>query len=352
MSTSETSSMGSKDLQIQNTTFIVIDFEWNQPISWIKTSIDPKTLPGEIIEIGAVKVTFKDGEWTLSKPFHRLIRPIRYTVLNKSVARVINKVSSDLKSGDRFDRAYMDFMTWCGTNFVICGWGNSDLGILKSNLRLHGKSSDIGHMFLDIQPLFSRLAEDSLRQRSVEYAVDFFSISKQQDFHEAHRDAHYTAQILKQLLLISPSNTDFTSVTDANKIYEIVSQFIYDPDLNVKTSYNTELQLTWPKCFSQARAQAIFCPACGEPLIEDLAWFRIKKSAFSIWRCEKHRWIRGRMRMKKNLVGKIYATVDIQLINPAEIRKVQERHGEYLQFGPDGKPNEAVALPGTTEENK
>ena len=349
MSTSETSSMGSKDLQIQNTTFIVIDFEWNQPISWIKTSIDPKTLPGEIIEIGAVKVTFKDGEWTLSKPFHRLIRPIRYTVLNKSVARVINKVSSDLKSGDRFDRAYMDFMTWCGTNFVICGWGNSDLGILKSNLRLHNQNSDIGHPFLDIQPLFSRLAEDSSRQRSVEYAVDFFGIAKRQVFHEAHRDAHYTAQILRQLLLLAPEKTDDELVLNIENTLEIVEKFIYNPDLNVKINFNTDLFFTWETCFSNARKLSLACPACGATLIEELAWFRVKKSAFSLWRCERHQFIRGRMRMKKNPVGKIYATVDIHLIIPSEIRKIQEKHMEYLEFGTEGKPKDIIEKPSDPE---
>ncbi len=344
MSTSDTNISGSKEDHIRNTTFIVIDFEWNQPISWIKTSIDPKILPGEIIEIGAVKVSFNEGEWILSKPFHRLIRPVCYTVLNKSVARVINKVSSDLKCGDRFDKAYKEFMSWCGSDFVICGWGNSDLGILKSNLRLHGQNSDIGHPFLDIQSLFSRLAEDSSRQRSVEYAVDFFGITKRQVFHEAHQDAHYTAQILRQLLLLTPSKTDEVHVEETESTLEIVKKFIYDPDLNVKISYNTDLFYTWEKCFSYSQKQELACPACGESLIEELPWFRIKKSAFSVWRCEKHQFIRGRMRMKKNPVGKIYATVDIQLIIPSEIRKVQEKYMEYLEFGAEGKPKEIIEV--------
>lgn len=340
MLASETNISRSKDVHMRKMTFIVIDFEWNQPISWIKTSIDPKILPGEIIEIGAVKVSFNEGKWTLSKPFHRLIRPVCYTVLNKSVARVINKVSSDLKCGDRFERAYNEFMAWCGTEFVICGWGNSDLGILKSNLRLHGQSSDIGHPFLDIQSLFSRLAEDSSRQRSVEYAVDFFGISKRQVFHEAHRDAHYTAQILRQLLILTPTKTEEDPFSDHESALDIVDKFIYDPDLNVKISYNTELFYTWEKCFSQSQQHELICPACGATLVEELPWFRIKKSAFSIWRCETHQWIRGRMRMKKNPVGKIYATVDIQLIIPSEIRKIQEKQKEYLEFGAEGKPIE------------
>ena len=62
MTTSETNTSGSKDDHIQNTTFIVIDFEWNQPIPWIKSSMDPKILPGEIIEIDAVTVSFHDGK--------------------------------------------------------------------------------------------------------------------------------------------------------------------------------------------------------------------------------------------------------------------------------------------------
>ena len=302
-STSGTKIMENKVAHIRNTTFIVIDFEWNQPISWIKTSIDPKALPGEIIEIGAVKVFFNNGKWTLSKPFHRLIRPVCYTVLNKSVARVINKVSSDLKCGDRFDKAYMDFMSWCGTDFVICGWGNSDLGILKANLRLHGQS---------------------------------------------------TAQILRQLLLLPTAKTieEGFSENENEDTLMIVDKFIYDPDLNMKISFNTELFCTWEKCFAQSQKQEIECPACGAPLLKELPWFRIKKSAFSIWRCEKHQWIRGRMRMKKNSVGKTYATVDIQLIIPSEIRKIQEKHKEYLDYGPEGKPVESIENTESQDINK
>ncbi|HHU07390.1 MAG TPA: hypothetical protein GXZ59_03495 [Clostridiaceae bacterium] len=48
--------------------------------------------------------------------------------------------------------------------------------------------------------------------------------------------------------------------------------------------------------------------------------------------------------MKKNPVGKIYATVDIQLIIPSEIRKVQEKHMEYLEFGAEGKPKEIIEV--------
>lgn len=326
--------------------YIVIDLEWNQPIPWIRSKVDPKELPGEIIEIGAVKIVVKDDGLEISEPFHVMIRPVCYTVMNKNVSRVINKISSDLRCGMHFLEAYDAFRDWCGEDFILCGWGNSDLSILKTNLRYHGRPDRLDTKFMDVQPLFSKIAENENKQRSVEYAVDFLEISKLEEFHEAHRDAEYTGRIL--LKLFEMMNQEAETNLQVNGTGHTLSQYIYDPDLAAQTFRNTDAYRSWEDCFSKNSGPECLCPACGEVMCPEISWFRLKKSAFSLWRCHEHNLAAGRMRLKKNSEGKYYASITVRLVNPAGEKSVSDRFEEYQEFGTAGKP--PVLTPSDTQE--
>ena len=324
--------------------YVVIDFEWNQPIPWIKSSVDPKVLPGEIIEIGAVKVSLTGSGYFVSEPFHVMIKPICYTVMNRNVSKVTNKISSDLRYGLSFQAAYAEFVAWCGSDYILCGWGNSDLSILKSNLRFHEMNADLHTLFLDVQPLFARVAEGISQQRSVEYAVDFLKIPKKDDFHAAHRDAEYTGLILKELLTILDCSSDDRRDQSAafqpiSGLFDVkINHYLQNPDLHAESSIRTPIYNNWASCFDDAAKETVICPACGETLEMRLSWFRIKKSAYALWVCPNHNLIQGRMRAKKTPDGKAYAAVIIRLTNPASARVVEERYAEYLEYGHAGKP--------------
>lgn len=334
-----------------STTYVVIDLEWNQPIPWIKTDVDPKVLPGEIIEIGAVKLSVSKKGYVTSRPFHVMIRPKCYTIMNKNVSRVTNKMSSDLRFGVTFSEAYAAFLQWCGEEYVLCGWGNSDLSILKSNLRFHGFDSQLHALFLDVQPLFARIAEGVTNQRSVEYAVDFLRIPKNDDFHSAHRDAEYTALILKELFLILDVAKMTDDMNQKRSVIDIpieqfssfrLAHYLQNPDLHAETSRKTNLFTNWADCFDDATGESEHCPACDRVLEPQIPWFRLKKSGFSTWSCPEHHLVQGRMRMKKTPDSKIYGSISIRLIDPGSARLVTERYEEYLTFGSDGKPVEPI----------
>ena len=327
--------------------YIVIDLEWNQPIPWIKTNVDPKELPGEIIEIGAVKLSLTEDGYELSKPFHVMIRPVCYTVMNKNVSRVTNKISSDLRFGLSFSDAYEAFRLWCGQDYVLCGWGNSDLSILKSNLKYHNWAVDLNTLFLDVQPLFARVAEGMSHQRSVEYAVDFLHIPKRDDFHEAHRDAEYTGLILKEVFVLldtARSSGVFAGGNDpADQLMHEMKNlrlmaYLQNPDLHAETGKRTGLYPTWEQCFEDYPKDRELCPACEAPLACRIPWFRLKKSGFSLWCCEEHHMVLGRMRMKKTPDGKVYASIAVRLTDPGSARLVSDRNDEYLMYGNQGKP--------------
>ena len=339
------------------TSYVIIDLEWNQPIPWIKTDIDPKELPGEIIEIGAVKLSLTERGYQLSKPFHVTIRPSHYTVMNKNVSRVTNKMSSDLKFGIRFPDAYDAFRVWCGEDYILCGWGNSDLSILKANLRLHKMEPILNTLFLDVQPLFARIAEGVTNQRSVEYAVDFLHIPKHDDFHAAHRDAEYTGHILRELLLLLDTAKMTEKTGQRRRPTDIpfdqlvtfkIRPYLQNPDLHAETTRRSEAFTTWPACFEHEARPGERCPACDRELDTDIPWFRLKKSGFSLWYCEEHHMVQGRMRMKKTPEGKFFAAVSLRLVDPGSARLIVEREEEFLTYGVEGKPFVPEVVPEIT----
>ena len=323
--------------------FIVIDFEWNQPVPWLHARISYKELPGEIIEIGAVKLIKENGKYIVSESFRRFVRPVYYTIMNKNVSAIVQRNSAALKHGLRFHEAYEEFLGWCGSDFVLCSWSYSDIPILKANLKLHKMNHHLGRLFLDVQPLFSLIAEESNKQRSVEFAVDYFGFPKKRTFHEAKEDAYYTGLILKALLEKIAENEEDADKHQKKKFSHVLWDHMMNPDLKAETVQETGLFSTWEKCFSKTSRKVPRCPECQRTLTARIEWFRLKKSAFSLWFCAEHRLISGRMRLKKTPNKKVYASVRFKLDGPVGERVVLEKKAEYEIYGAEGKPFVAPA---------
>ena len=328
--------------------WVVIDFEWNQPIPWLKSKVPPKDLPGEIIEIGAVKLV-KDGSGyriDSKRVFRRLVRPVCYTIMNRNVSQVTQRVTSDLGRGADFVRVYEEFREWCGPNAILCGWSGSDLPMLKSNLAFHGLDTRLRLRFMDVQRIFSLVAEGSSRQRSVEYAVDFFRIPKKKIFHEAYQDAYYTAGILAELLVIVEKEglpESGSSHTKARKgDLQSLAPFIVDPDIRTEISAATKSFSSWAECVADTAREQAYCPACGAPLKADIVWFSLGRSAFSLWQCEEHFSVYGRMRMKKTPQQQIFGALKFKIDGAVGENLIREKKAEFDLYGEKGAPRPEV----------
>ena len=86
------------------------------------------------------------------------------------------------------------------------------------------------------------------------------------------------------------------------------------------------------------------CPACGQAIVPQIPWFRLKKSGFSLWFCEEHHMVLGRMRMKKTPEGKVFAAVSVRLTDPGSARLVMDRYEEFLTYGIHGFPMAPVPV--------
>ena len=109
--------------------YIVLDMEWNQP--WPGTYAAKRVLPvrirGEIIQIGAVRVTDRQ---IVGDEFQALIKPKYYRKLNKKVVSLTGIKDAMLSEhGIPFPEAVEQFRDWCGEDCVFLTWGFDDIGI-------------------------------------------------------------------------------------------------------------------------------------------------------------------------------------------------------------------------------
>ena len=179
--------------------YIVLDMEWNQP--WPGSPSAKKVLPvhirGEIIQIGAVRVT-EDQEVT--DEFQILIKPKYYRHLNRRVSKLTGIKESRLKEeGVSFAYAMEQFRAWCGEDIVFLTWGFDDIGILRENLQLHGLETNWTEKWYNAQMMFNAQTDGSTAQKALKTAMEIFGIEATRPAHDALGDAYHTALICAKL---------------------------------------------------------------------------------------------------------------------------------------------------------
>lgn len=108
--------------------YVVVDFEWNQ--ACYGKGSENRKIPFEIIEIGAVKL---DENLKEIGRFSRTIRPKVYKKLHYITRDLTGITQEELCASDPFSYVLVDFMLWCGKDYIFCTWGNMDLVELQRN---------------------------------------------------------------------------------------------------------------------------------------------------------------------------------------------------------------------------
>ena len=179
--------------------YIVLDMEWNQP--WPGSPSAKKVLPvtirGEIIQIGAVRLT---GDGQVADEFQVMIRPKYYRRLNRRVSKLTGIKESRLNAeGIPFPEAMEQFRSWCGEDVVFLTWGFDDIGILRENLRLFGLGEDWTGKWYNAQMIFNAQTDGSNSQKALKTAMEIFGIEATRPAHDALGDAYHTALICARL---------------------------------------------------------------------------------------------------------------------------------------------------------
>ena len=179
--------------------YIVLDMEWNQP--WPGSPSSKKVLPvqirGEIIQIGAVRVT---EDQQVADEFQVMIKPKYYRHLNRRVSKLTGIKETQLREeGVPFPEAIELFRHWCGEDIIFLTWGFDDIGILRENLQLFELDTAFTERWYNAQMIFNAQTDGSTAQKALKTAMEIFGIEATRPAHDALGDAYHTALICARL---------------------------------------------------------------------------------------------------------------------------------------------------------
>lgn len=300
--------------------YIVFDLEWNQS----NTGREPEAeaLPFEIIEIGAVKL---NNELKPVGEFNKLIRPQVYHEMHRITGRLIHIDMDQLKRGDLFPGVAEEFLHWIGEEeYTFCSWGPLDLGELQKNMRYYNMEplSKGPIAFLDVQKLFSIAYEDRKTRRGLEWAVDYLKIEKDIPFHRAFADAYYTSKVMACL--------------KDKDVWGNVSYDIFNPPVDRKEEIKVQFD-TYTKYISRVfedkkaaladrEVASSKCYQCHRNLRKKEKWFAVNaKTYYCIAYCEKHGYLKGKIRIKRTEEGGVFVVKTTKLVSEGEAENVMRK---------------------------
>lgn len=234
--------------------YIVLDFEWNQPLTDRDMLTDPFPFDSEIIEIGAVKL---DESFAAVEEFKTLIRPQFYPHINGAVVRLTKIRPQELENAPLFPEAFQAFLDWCGDDCALCSWGPDDIPVLLDNMLLHHIPVEPFPYCYDLQRIFAReiLRED--RQCSLEDAVKMLGLPADRA-HDALNDTRNTVHICDRMDLAGCMDEYRTALAGygADRMSGLISGLTF-PDLDT--------------ALSDLRMSRMTCPYCGEEIMLDFS---------------------------------------------------------------------------------
>ncbi|MCD8336417.1 MAG: exonuclease domain-containing protein [Lachnospiraceae bacterium] len=308
--------------------YIVLDLEWNQCPSG--KAHEEKTLPFEIIEIGAVRL---NKAHQITGRFREIIKPQVYTSLHFRTREIVTLRAIDFANARSFPEVAADFFSWCRSSDTtdsesdepeFCTWGPADLMELQRNLSYYNMKSPFSFplLYYDIQKIFSIVYEDRKSRRSLEYAIDFLEIPKTVAFHSALSDAIYTSLIMQKLedsQIRENSSVDYfrTPLTRKEEIYlhyETYDKFI------------SKLFASRNQAMKDPVVTSTRCPLCKQAAQKKIRWFSAGgHNQFCLAWCPRHGYIKGKIRLRLNANHMTYAVKTLKPVTEEEARLISEK---------------------------
>lgn len=305
--------------------YVVVDFEWNQ--SPYGKNASNKRLPFEIIEIGAVKL---DEEGREIDRFSEMIKPKVYRKMNHVTKNLTGITEKDLNRGTVFPKVLVDFMLWCGEDYMFCTWGNLDLLELQRNMKFyHLEDLLVGPIkYYNVQKLFCRFYNHESSVVSLEYAVDFLKLGHKGEFHRAINDAEYTAEIFAVMDKKEAAKwytVDYYQNPKSRKqeiklVYEDYSKYI-SKEFESKEAAMSDREVRTTRCYR-----------CGKPALKRIRWFSGKNRAYyCLAECAEHGYIRGKIRLKKTDEDKFFVVKTLRPVDAAGAAGIGDMKEELRQ---------------------
>ena len=305
--------------------YVVLDLEWNQPVDGIRT--EDRELPFEIVEIGAILL---NEERKIIGEFTQIVKPTVYHEMNEVTRNLIHLRMKELKQGKSFPETMKEFLEWCGEDYVFCTWGSLDLVELQRNMKYHGLEPIDYRPFpyLDVQKLFSIAFEDRKVRRSLEFAVDYLGIPVDIPFHRAFSDAYYTAKVMAEITdpdVFSNYSFDTYHIPETRK--DEVNVLFHDYAKYISRGFEDKILAMQDREVTSTR-----CYVCKKNARRKINWFSVNgKHFYSVSQCEKHGYMKGKIRLKKSEDGKIYVVKTQKLITDAQVEQIAAKRASLKE---------------------
>lgn len=179
--------------------YITLDLEWNQAYAQKALAVQRQLsarLRGEVIQIGAVKL---DSKMRICGSYQIIVKPKYFKKLHKHVSELTGITQEQLDVGVPLTEAAESFRRWCGDDFAFLTWGPDDIPMLKENFHVNDIERDWLSNTYDLQLMFSRQTDGQSKQRSLEYAMEYYEIPMTLPAHDALNDAYFTALVAMKL---------------------------------------------------------------------------------------------------------------------------------------------------------
>ena len=235
--------------------YITLDLEWNQAYAQKALAVQRQLsarLRGEVIQIGAVKL---DKNMNICGSYQVIVKPKFYKKLHKHVSELTGITQDQMDMGTTLTDAAEKFKAWCGKDFVFLTWGPDDIPMLKENFHVHSIPSEWLEHTYDLQKIFNMQTDGGSKQRSLEYAMEYFEIPQTLPAHDALNDAYFTALVAQKLNV--PEGVKNYPKTDGDYLE---SSIIGDADAG-DDGYVTIGELLDDDC-----VKAPLCPICHATL--------------------------------------------------------------------------------------
>lgn len=289
--------------------YIVLDLEWNQAYHEKAMAVQKELetrLRGEVIQIGAVMLNEK---LEICGSFRKTVKPRFYKKIHRHVMRLTGIDQAQIDRGTPLKEAMEHFYRFCTDDAIFLTWGPDDLPMLYDNLRANKLEAPWMQRYYDMQPMFNRQTDGDMRkQRSLEFAMEYYGIAQNLPAHDALNDAYFTALVAQKLDIAKGIQE-----SDAIQGEFLEAVMLGDAD-------GGEQGFISPLDVLKAEAVAApKCPLCGQPLANVERTLHSKGQKYlALFSCPEHGELFVQVRLQKNLNGTWRAK---KLVYPAEEEK-------------------------------
>ena len=303
--------------------YISLDLEWNQAYAQKALAVQKQLslrLRGEVIQIGAVKLS---EDLKICGSYSIIVKPKHFKKIHRHVSELTGISQEQMDDGISLPEAFESFREFCGRDFVFLTWGPDDIPMLKDNFRIHGLDTSWLDATYDLQPIFNRQTDGQMsKQRSLEYAMEYYNIPMNLPAHDALNDAYFTALVASHLNMKEGIRT----YHDGEKQY--LSEFVIGDADSGEDGYVTTGELLEDEII-----KAPSCPLCKKTLTEKNKTLHSRGQKYTtLFTCKHDGDIFLTLKLHRNFNDTWRAKVTLKHAQPEEIKEYEEKLAVEASF--------------------